>query len=68
MAKKLAEKGHVRLNGRRVEKGHVLVRTDDILTIPVGRNVQVVRISKLPIRRHGAPRAQSCFELLKPGR
>ncbi len=67
MAKKLAEQGHVRLNGRRVERAHLLVRANDILTLPVGRDIQVIRIISLPERRGGAPAAQSCYEILKQG-
>jgi len=67
IAKKLSEKGHIRLNGRRVDRGHLLVRANDILTIPIGREVRVVRIISLPERRASAPTAQSCYEILKPG-
>lgn len=67
MAKKLANKGHVRLNGRRVDRAHMMVRQADILTIPQGREVYVIRIALLPLRRGSAPYAQSCFERLRTG-
>ncbi|WP_373489893.1 RNA-binding S4 domain-containing protein [Parasphingorhabdus sp.] len=67
MARKLAEKGHVRMNGRRIERGHVKVRQGDILTIPQGQAVQVVRIIALPERRSSASQAQSCYEILQTG-
>lgn len=67
MAKKLANKGHVRLNGRRVNRAHMMVRQGDILTIPQGRQVHVIRIAVLPVRRGSAPDAQSCFERLRTG-
>ncbi len=67
MAKKLANKGHVRLNGRRVDRAHMMVRQGDILTIPQGREVHVIRIAALPLRRGSAPDAQSCFERLRTG-
>ncbi|MEO9636210.1 MAG: S4 domain-containing protein [Parasphingorhabdus sp.] len=67
MARKIAEKGHVRLNGRRIERGHVKVRQGDILTIPQGRNVHVVRISALPERRGSVALAHSCYEILQTG-
>ena len=67
LAKKLAEKGHVRLNGRRVDRGHLMVRQNDILTIPKGREVHVIRITTLPQRRSGASIAQTCFEPLQTG-
>ncbi|ASK88778.1 heat shock protein 15 [Sphingorhabdus sp. SMR4y] len=67
MARKLAEKGHVRLNGRRIERGHVRVRQGDILTVPQGHDVHVVRIIVLPERRSSALQAQSCYEILQTG-
>lgn len=67
MARKLAEKGHVRMNGRRIERGHVKVRQGDILTIPQGHVVHVVRIIALPERRSSASQAQSCYEILQTG-
>ncbi len=65
MARKLAEQGHVRMNGRRIERAHTKVREGDILTIPQGRDVHVVRILFLPERRGSAPMAQTCYEILK---
>lgn len=65
MAKKLANAGHVRLNGRRVDRAHMMVKQGDILTIPHGRDVYVIRITELPLRRGSAPDAQSCFEHLR---
>lgn len=67
MARKLAEQGHVRMNGRRIERGHVKVRQGDILTIPQGKLVHVVRIISLPERRSSAVQAQSCYEILQTG-
>ncbi len=67
MARKLAEQGHVRLNGRRIERGHVKVRQGDILTIPQGQQVHVIRIIGLPERRSSASQAQSCYEILQTG-
>ena len=67
MARKLAEKGNVRMNGRRIERGHVKVRKGDILTIPQGREVHVVRILSLPERRGDAALAHSCYEILQTG-
>lgn len=67
MARKLAEQGHVRMNGRRIERGHVRVRQGDILTIPQGQHVHVVRIIALPERRSSALQAQSCYEILQTG-
>lgn len=68
MARKLAIKGHIRLNGRRIDKAHCPVRAGDILTLPLRRDVQVIRISQLPRRRAGAAVAISCYEILETGK
>lgn len=67
MAKRLSEKGHVRLNGRRVDRAHASVKIGDILTVPQGKDVHVIRIAALPNRRAGADTAKQCFEALQTG-
>ena len=64
-AKKLAEKKIVRLNGRRVERGHSPVRIGDILTMPRGNDVYVIRIACLPPRRGSAIEAAQYYEPLQ---
>jgi len=66
-AQKLAEDGHVRLNGRRIERAHAPVRTGDLITFPHGEAVRVVRVIALPARRGPAPEAQGCYEELTVG-
>ena len=68
IAKKLSVKGHVRLNGRRVDRAHTNVRAGDVLTIPQGREVYVIRISRLPERRGPVASAHACYEKLQPGK
>lgn len=50
-AQALATQGHVRLNGRRVERAHVPVRAGDVLTLPANGPAKVIRILALPTRR-----------------
>lgn len=67
-AQKLAEDGHIRLNGRRIERAHAPVRTGDLITFPHGEEgVRVVRVIQLPVRRGPAPEAQSCYDELTIG-
>ena len=66
VAQKMAEDGHIRLNGRRIERAHSPVRTGDLITFP-HHGVRVVRVVQLPGRRGPAPEAQSCYEELKLG-
>ena len=67
VAQKMAEDGHIRLNGRRIERAHSPVRTGDLITFPHHHGVRVVRVVQLPGRRGPAPEAQSCYEELKLG-
>ncbi|BBF71332.1 MULTISPECIES: RNA-binding S4 domain-containing protein [Sphingomonadaceae] len=66
-AQKLAEDGHIRLNGRRIERAHAPVRAGDLITFPHGDAVRVVRVIQLPTRRGPAPEAQACYEELTVG-
>lgn len=67
VAQKLAEEGHIRLNGRRIERAHSPVRAGDLITFPHPSGVRVVRVVELPGRRGPAPEAQTCYEELKLG-
>lgn len=66
-AQKLAEDGHIRLNGRRIERAHAPVRAGDLITFPHSDTVRVVRVIALPARRGPAPEAQACYEELTVG-
>lgn len=66
-AQALAEEGHIRLNGRRVERAHAPVRLGDLITLPHGGSARVVRVSALPLRRGPAPEAQGCYEEIRVG-
>ncbi len=66
-AQKLAEDGHIRLNGRRIERAHAPVRAGDLITFPHPSGVRVVRVVQLPGRRGPAPEAQACYEELAVG-
>jgi ribosome-associated heat shock protein Hsp15 len=64
IAQAMAARGHIRLNGRRVDRSHQKVTAGDILTIPLGRRVRVIELLALPDRRGPAPEAQSCYRVL----
>ncbi|MBN8831665.1 MAG: RNA-binding S4 domain-containing protein [Sphingomonadales bacterium] len=66
-AQALAERGIVRLNGRRIERAHAAVRVGDLITLPQGNVVRVIRVEKLPERRGPAPEAQLCYSAITPG-
>ena len=56
--------GHIRLNGRRVERSAHPIRTGDRLTLPMGQSVLAIEIVTLPHRRGPALEAQTCYRTL----
>jgi ribosome-associated heat shock protein Hsp15 len=60
-AQALAQTGTFRVDGRRIERGHVAVRVGSILAFVQGSRVRAIRIEKLPPRRGPAPEAQACY-------
>ncbi|MEO6718280.1 MAG: S4 domain-containing protein [Novosphingobium sp.] len=64
IAQSMAEAGHIRLNGRRVERAHQQVAAGDVLVVPVGATVRVLELVVLPTRRGPASEARGCYRLL----
>jgi ribosome-associated heat shock protein Hsp15 len=64
VAQAMAEDGHLRLNGRRVDRSHQKVALGDVLTVPTGYRVQVLELLALPTRRGPAPEARSHYRVL----
>lgn len=64
IAQAMAEEGHIRLNGRRVDRAHQKVGAGDVLVIPLSRGVRIIELLTLPVRRGPAPEAQSCYRVL----
>ena len=61
LAQVLVAEGHIRLNGRRVEKPSAEVKVGDALTIPRGDAVLAIRVVAIPPRRGHASEAQACY-------
>ena len=66
-AQALAERGIIRLNGRRIERAHAPVRIGDLITLPHGNIIRVVRVERLPERRGPAVEAQLCYSAITLG-
>ncbi len=56
--------GHMRLNGRRIERASTAVKPGDVLTLPLPGGVRVVAIAALPSRRGPASEARECYRTL----
>ena len=66
-AQTIAEKGHLRIDGRPIDRAHCPVRIGNVLTFAVADQVRVIRVEALPARRGPAPEAQGCYPDLIAG-
>lgn len=64
IAQAMAGEGHIRLNGRRIDRSHQKVTAGDVLTLVQGESVRTIELLTLPNRRGPAPEAQSCYRVL----
>ena len=65
IAQEKATKGHIRLNGQRVEKASAAVRVGDVMTLPVGGRVVALKVLGLGERRGSASEAQTLYALIE---
>jgi ribosome-associated heat shock protein Hsp15 len=68
IAQTIACEGHLRIDGRRIDRAHVPVRCGDVLSFPLHGHVRIIRIEALPARRGPAEKAQACYTDLSPGK
>jgi ribosome-associated heat shock protein Hsp15 len=68
IAQTMAESGHIRCNGRRVERAHQRVAAGDVLVVPLPAGVRVIEVLALPPRRGPASEAQTCYRTLDEAR
>ena len=66
MASHLCEDGRVRVNRRRRNKAHALIRVGDVLTFPQAKKIRVVRVLSLGQRRGPATEAITLYADLVP--
>ena len=64
LAQAAAESGIVRLNGARVVKSGVGIKCGDVLTIPRGREVLVVRVAAFGNHRGPAAESRALYEIV----
>lgn len=64
LAQDWVAEGHIRLNGRRIERASVAVRCGDVLVLPLRLGVTVITVGRLPSRRGPAEEARGCYEVL----
>ena len=62
IAQGLIEQGHVRIDGKRVEKPSDQVEAGSVIALPLHGQVRVLRVLALPARRGPATEARTCYE------
>jgi ribosome-associated heat shock protein Hsp15 len=67
LAQRWIAEGHLRCNGERVLRQDLGVRTGDVLTLPLRREVLVIELVELPARRGPASEARACYRPLDAG-
>lgn len=67
LAQGLIDTGHVRIDGKRVNKASETVRPGSIIALPLHDRVRVLRVLALPNRRGPASEARTCYEELGVG-
>src|SRR3546814_11969040 len=67
-AQGMVEAGHMRINGRRIDRAHQKVGLGDVLTVPPHAGVRVIEILALPSRRGPAQEAQARSEERRVGK
>ena len=63
-AQSVIETGHVRVDGKRIEKSSEEVRVGSIIALPLRGEVRVLKVLALPSRRGPASEAQACYQEL----
>ena len=64
LAQAAIDEGHIRIDGRRVEKITQDVRVGSTIALPLHGRVRVIRVLELPARRGPAAEARACYEEL----
>ncbi len=65
-AQEVAAAGHMRIDGRVVDRAHAAVRVGNVLSFPLHDRVRIIRIEALPDRRGPATAARSLYTDLSP--
>ena len=64
LAQTVINEGHVRIDGKRVEKSSEEVRAGSVVALPLHGNVRILKVLCLPERRGPAAEARACYEEL----
>ena len=62
LAQSLIDSGHVRIDGKRVEKHSDQVQVGSVIALPLHEQVRILRVLTLPERRGPASEARTCYQ------
>ncbi|HEX6072445.1 MAG TPA: S4 domain-containing protein [Sphingomicrobium sp.] len=62
LAQALIETGHLRIDGKRVEKPSEKVGAGSVIALPLHGRTRVIKVRSLPSRRGPAAEARTCYE------
>ena len=62
LAQALVDAGHVRIDGKRIDKPSEPVRVGSVIAFPLRDEVRVLRVLALPDRRGPPAEARACYE------
>lgn len=66
LAAGIVSAGRIRVNRAKISKPSTVVRQGDVITASIGRNVRIVKVIGLGVRRGPAAEAMALFEDLTP--
>ena len=66
-ASRLCREGRIRVDGRVIRKADHRVTPGSVLTVPTARDIRVVRVLSVGIRRGPPAEARSLYETIPPG-
>lgn len=67
LAQAMIATGHIRVDGRRIERASAMVRAGQVIVLPLGERIAVLRLTRLPQRRGPAEEAADCYDRLDAG-
>jgi ribosome-associated heat shock protein Hsp15 len=67
LAQDLVHAGHIRIDGRVIDRAHMIVRVGNVLSFPLHDRIRIIRIESLPVRRGPSAEARACYADLSPG-
>ena len=62
LAQALVDGGHMRIDGKRIEKPSEPVKVGSIIALPLRGRVRIIRVLALPVRRGPPSEARAAYE------